>query len=147
MLGIRKLLFWAIAIAIGYHGLDYVKVHTSSDVVAYKRFAKALIQNDSYTVRQTSDKDLAAKVLSRNDKRMERYDGARVLFNYYEVVSQDLAGDGKSANLVVEQVSRVASSGQTGIWGDREIRVRHTVKLEQKNHSWKVVSFIDPAMR
>jgi hypothetical protein len=147
MLGLKKLLFWAIILAVGYHGLDFVKVHTSSEVVAYKRFAKALAHNDSYTLRMASNEELATKLLSRNEERTKRYHGARVLFNYYEVVSQNLARDGKSANLIVEQVSRVASNGQAGIWGDREIRIRHTVKLEKKNQLWKVTDFIDPAMR
>lgn len=147
MLGLRKLLFWAIVLTVGYYGLDYVKVHTSGDVIAYKRFAKALLKNDHYTARQTSSKDLAAAVMSRNEEREKLYNGARVLFTYFEVYSQHLSKDGKSSTLIVEQVSRVGSHGQVGVWGDGEIRIRHTVELEQHNHLWKVTRFIDPAMR
>ena len=147
MLGLRKLIFWMILLVGGYYGLDYVKVHTSSDVVAYKRFAKALMEGDHYSVRRASSKELAAEVLSRNDERMKAYEGARVLLTYYEVVSQNLARDGKTSSLVVDQVSRIASGGQTGIWGDREIRVRHSVELAQENQIWKVSGFTDPAMR
>lgn len=147
MLGLRKLLFWMILLVGGYYGLDYVKVHTSNDVVAYKRFAKALMEGDHYTARRASSKELASKVLGKNDERMNAYKGSRVLFTYFEVVSQNLARDGKSSSLVVDQVSRVSSSGQTGIWGDREIRVRHSVELAQENQVWKVSGFVDPAMR
>lgn len=147
MLGLRKLIFWMVLLAAGYYGLEYVTVHTSGDVVAYKRFAKGLMGSDHYSVRRTSNKDLAAQALSKNEERMKLYGGGRVLFTYYEVIKQDLARDGKKSSLVVEQVSRIASHGQTGIWGDREIRVRHSVELEQENHLWKVSNFIDPAMR
>jgi len=131
----------------GYYGLDYVKVHTSGDVVAYKRFAKAVMESDHYSARRASNKELAGKVLSKSEERMKVYEGARVLFNYYEVISQNVARDGKSSSLVVEQVSRVGSQGQTGLWGDREIRVRHSVKLVKENQLWKVSAFIDPSMR
>lgn len=147
MLGIKKLIFWAVILTVGYYGLDYVKVHTSGDVVAYKRFAKALMDADHYSARQASNKDLAAKAFSQNDERMKAYEGGRVLFTYFEVARQNLTKGGKASTLVVEQVSRVTSGGHTGVWGDREIRVRHTVELEQKNYAWKVTSFIDPAMR
>jgi hypothetical protein len=136
-----------VVLAVGYYGLDYVKVHTSGDVVAYKRFAKAIMENDHYSARQASSKELAAKALSKNEERGELYAGSRVLFTYFEVVRQNMARDGKSSSLVVDQVSRVASNGQTGFWGDREIRVRHTVQLEQKNQHWKVSNFSDPVMR
>lgn len=147
MLGLRKLVVWMVLLFAGYHGLDYVKVHTSGDVVAYKRFAKALLESDHYSARRASNKELAAKALSKDDERMEAYKGARVLLTYYEVIAQNLAKDGKTSSLVVEQVSRVASQGQTGIWGDGEIRVRHRVELERENQIWKVSGFIDPAMR
>jgi len=147
MLGLRKLIFWMLALAAGYYGLEYVKVHTSGDVVAYKRFAKAVMENDFYGMRKASNKELATQTLSKKEERMQAYEGSRVLLTYFEVISQRMAKDGKSSSLVVEQVSRVGSRGQTGIWGDREIRVRHTVELEQENHLWKVSGFIDPAMR
>ena len=147
MSGIRKLFFWAIILVLGYYGLDYVKVHTSGDVLAYKRFAKALLKNDHYTTRQTSSKELAVQVLSRKAERQELYNGARVLFTYFEVVSQSVSGGGESSSLIVEQVSRVGSKGQVGVWGDGEIRIRHTVELEKENHLWKVTRFFDPAMR
>ncbi|PXA04659.1 hypothetical protein DDZ13_05665 [Coraliomargarita sinensis] len=136
-----------LALTAGYYGLDYVKVHTSGDVVAYKRFAKAVMENDHHGVRKVSNKELAAETFRNNEERRKVYQGARVLFTYFEVISQKLARDGKSSSLVVEQVSRVSSGGQTGIWGDREIRVRHTAQLEKENHTWKVAGFIDPAMR
>jgi len=146
MLGLRKLIFWMVVLAAGYYGLDYVKVHTSGDVVAYKRFAKAIMENDHYSARQASSQELAAKALSRKKERAKIYGGSRILFTYFEVVRQNVARDGKSSSLIVEQVSRVASSGQTGIWGDREIRVRHSVQLKQENYLWKVSEFSDPAM-
>jgi hypothetical protein len=147
MQGLKKLIFWMIVIAVGYYGLDYVKVHTSRDVIAYKRFAKAILEGDAYGARQASSKELAAKALSRQEEREELFDGTRVLFTYFEVVRHRPARDGKSSSLVVDQVSRVTSSGKTGIWGDGEIRIRHTVQLEQKNQHWTVSEFIDPVMR
>lgn len=146
MLGIRKLLFWMVAITVGYYGLDFVKVHTSGDVVAYKRFAKAVMHNDHYIARQASNKELAVEILGKNVERNKFFHGARVLLTYYDVVSQNVARDGNSSTLIVDQVSRVGSRGQVGFWGDGEIRIRHTVQLEKKDHTWRVTSFIDPAM-
>jgi hypothetical protein len=77
---------------------------------------------------------------------MKPYAGTRLLFSYYVIVRQNLAKDGNKSILVVDQVSRVTSNGQTGIWGDREIRTRHTVQVEKKEQSWGVTDFIDPAM-
>lgn len=134
-------------LVVGYYGLDYIKVHTSGDVVAYKRFAKALMEDDVYSARQAGSRELAAEALSKQTERMKRYQGMRVLLTYYEVLKQNKSREGKTSTLVVEQVSRVSSDGSTGLWGDGEIRVRHTVRLEQENYRWKVTEFTDPAMR
>lgn len=131
----------------GYYGLDYVKVHNSADVNAYKRFAKALVSNDLYTARQAGNKELVADVFAVHDERRKRYAGTRVLFTYYNVLSQTTTADGASSTIIAEQVSRVDSAGRPGFWGDREIRVRHTAKLEYDNFVWRVVAFQDPAMR
>lgn len=146
MQGIKRLLFWAIVMVVGYYGLDYVRVHTSDNVIVYKRFAKALMENNHYSARQASSKELAAEVFARNSERMKPYRGTRVLFTYYDVVRQTMSRDGKASTLVVDQVSRVASGGQTGFWGDREIRVRHTAQLEKEGQLWRVTSFTDSAM-
>ncbi|MGB0742959.1 MAG: hypothetical protein ACPGSB_00400 [Opitutales bacterium] len=144
--GVKKLLFWVVLIAGGYYGLDYVKVHTSSDVVAYKRFAKALIENDLYSARQASNRDLAEKAFATNPERMKYFRGARVLFTYYDVISQKFSKDGQTSFLVVEQVSRTNSNGKVGFWGDGEIRIRQTARLEKEDLFWKVTNFTDPAM-
>ena len=139
MSGIKKLLFWAVLLTAGYYGLDYVTIQTRGDVVAYKRFAKALIENDPYSARQAANEDLAAKVFESNDERMSRFEGGRVLFTYFNVISDHTSNSGETSNLTVEQVSRVASGGNTGIWGDRAVRVVHRVALEQKkNQQWKI---------
>lgn len=148
MSGIKKLLFWAVLLTAGYYGLDYVTIQTRGDVLAYKRFAKALIEDDRYSARQASSKDFAAKVFESNEERMSRFEGGRVLLTYFNVISEHISNSGKTSNLTVEQVSRVASGGHTGIWGDRAVRIVHRVALEQKeNQQWKVVSFSDPAIR
>lgn len=146
MSGLRKLIFWACLLFLGYHGLNFVRVQTSSDVLAYKRFAKALLKNDPYSVRQASSAEVHERAFSQNDARMKLYNGGRILFTYFDVVSQNVAKNGSLSRLVVDQISRVSSSGQPGFWGDREIRVRHTVELERADYLWIVTRFVDPAM-
>lgn len=141
MPGIPKLIFWAIVLVGGYYGLNYVKVHTSADVVAYKRFAKAVLNADSHVARQVADSELVEAVIEKDDRRQELYNGVRILLTYYKVLSQNLTPDGNSSILVVEQISRVDSAGQPGFWGDREIRMRHTAKLEYENYRWRVTHF------
>ncbi|MFU8847984.1 MAG: hypothetical protein ACNA77_04620 [Opitutales bacterium] len=143
---LRKLLTWALILVMGYYTLEYLRTHTSSEVLAYKRFAKALMQDDLYSLRQVSSPEVAAKVYSQQSERIKLYQGSRILFSYYKVINRVRASDGKSATLIVEQVSRLSPEGHTGVWGDREVRVRHRVKLEQTGLSWRVTDFIDPVM-
>lgn len=114
MLDLKKLLFWPVVLTVGYYALDYVKVHTSGDVIAYKRFAKALMQNDYSLARQISNKELAVEVASKRAERNKFFSGVRPLFTYHEVISQHLSSDGKSSRLLVEQVTRVGTKGQVG---------------------------------
>lgn len=143
---LRKLLTWALVLAVGYYALEYVRTHTSPEVVAYKRFAKALMQEDLYSLRQASSPELTAKVYSQQSERMKSYQGYRILFSYYKVINRVRASDGKSATIVVDQVSRLSPEGHAGIWGERELRVRHRVQLEQTGYSWRVTDFVDPVM-
>jgi len=147
MSGLKKFVIWIVLLVVGYHGLNYVKVHTSGDIVTYKRFAKSLMDNDYTTVRQLSDPGLAEQLAAMRAERNKQFSDGRILFSYHEVVSQYHTRDGKTAHLIVDQVTRMDSGGRMGFWGDRGVRIRHRAELSYENHVWKVKSFSDPVMQ
>ncbi|MFP4070020.1 MAG: hypothetical protein ACOCVJ_03150 [Verrucomicrobiota bacterium] len=143
----KKVIFWIIFGVLAYSMFGYVQMHTRGDVIAYKRFAKAIMKNDDYTVGQmVLEKKLAREVLASGEERMELFDGAEIVFTFYDIDERRLSEDGKTAFISAEQVSRVNPEGFDTIWGEREVRIRQTVRLVLENQAWRIASFNDPAM-
>ena len=142
----KKVIFWAAVLFLGYHFFNYVKVHTSGDVIAYKRFAKALMEGNEYTAKQVAPTGLAQKALASQEEREALLDGADVVFTYYVIEEQTVGENGRVSHIVADQVSRVNPEGHDTLWGEKEVRIRQRARLELKNDAWKVTSFNDPAM-
>jgi len=144
----KKLIFWAIFLIGAYFMFGYVRMHTHGDVVAYKRFAKAVMKKDDYIARQVSvDRSgLAGKVLAQHEERMELFGDADIVFTYYTIDERRVSADGKTVYLSAEQVSRVNPEGYDTIWGEREVRIRQTVQMVERDGLWLVASFNDPVM-
>lgn len=146
MFGLRKLLGVALVLFAVFFGFEFFKVHTSSDVIAHKRFAEALMQNDSYTARMTSIPEVAHAAFATNPERQQRYRDLRIRFTYFDVKSQFLSNEGNRSELIVEQITRVSRPGHRFFWGNGEIRTGQKSVLERRNGIWRVVAFDDPAM-
>jgi len=144
----KKLIFWTIVLIGAYFMFSYVRMHTHGDVIAYKRFAKAVMKKDDYIARQVSvdGSDLANKVISRHDERMELYRDADIVFTYYAIDERRVSEDGRTVYLSAEQVSRVNPEGYDTIWGEEEVRIQHTVQMIKRDGIWLVATFNDPAM-
>ncbi len=143
----KKFIFWVIFAILVYNFWGYTKVHTSGDVIAYKRFARALIQDDDFLVKQTAlSTGYGAKVFAAQLARKKYFKGKQIVFTYFVIKEQRLSEDRKVSYLLAEQVSRVNPIGVATIWGDSEVRIQHRVQLVQVDKTWKVAQFTDPAM-
>ncbi|WP_269523663.1 hypothetical protein [Coraliomargarita parva] len=143
----KKVLFWIIFLVIAYNLFNYAKMHTRGEVVAYKRFAKAVMKGDDYTARQlTVDHKLALEVFSRNKQRAELFGNASIVFTYYRIKEWRPGEDGKSVYLVADQISRVNPEGFDTIWGEQKVVIRQTVQMTLVKDAWLVAVFNDPAM-
>lgn len=139
-----RILFWAIFAVITYHLYVYVNVHTSEDVVAYKRFADAVIMGDTYDLGQiVADKELLANILSAQSERQSMFEGQSILFTYYIVKKHLFSNEGNTVFIRAEQVHRMNPPGRTSMFGNSEIRIRQSVKLDKIDNTWQVVQFTD----
>ncbi|MGJ8649919.1 MAG: hypothetical protein ACSHX4_06140 [Opitutaceae bacterium] len=144
----KKIIFWAIFAILAYNFFSYSITHSSSEVIAYKRFAKALLKNDSYVARElTLDRNYALAVFDENPARQKLFGDNSIVFTYYVIKEQRVSDDEQTAFVIAEQVSRVNPKGQSTVWGTSEVRILHKVKLVKKNDVWKLESFHDPAMK
>lgn len=144
----KKILFWAIFALLVYNFFSYSVTHTSSEVIAYKRFAKALLKNDSYVARElTLDRNYALEVFERNPERQKLFGDNTIVFTYYVIKEQRVSDDEQTAYIVAEQVSRVNPKGESTVLGVADIRIIHKAKLVKKNDVWKLAEFHDPAMK
>ncbi len=145
---LKKFIFWAVFALLAYNFFGYVKVHTSGDVTAYKRFAKALMNEDSYLARITCvQPEYVREVMKSQAKRSEVFNGFNIILTYYVIKDQKLSADGTHSYIVAEQVSRVNPPGVTTIRGEHEVRIRHVVELENQDGNWLISKFEDQAMR
>lgn len=142
----KKLLYWTLCGVMAYNFYGYTKMHTSGDVIAYKRFASAVMKEDSYTARNASDGEVAGIALGSQDVREGMFEGADLVFTRYEIKDRQVSADGKMVTLTADQVSRVNPDGFDTLWGEREVRIRQTIRLVQKHDAWKVMQFDDPAV-
>lgn len=112
-----KIIFWVLC-AIGVYQLyGYFTVHTSEEVIAYKRFAKAIKSGDSYALRMNSQPAVLAKAKDYTAGGAEYLKGYEEVFTYYVVKSNFVSPDEKRASVIAEQVTRVNSETHEKLWG------------------------------
>jgi len=132
---------------IAYNLFGYARMHTRGDVIVYKRFAKAVMQDDSYIVRNTAVKgELPKEVFARQTERKKLFRDGEVVFTYYDIKDRRVGADGSTSSIVADQVSRVNFPGQEKLWGAEEIRIRQSALLVRENDAWVMHDFNDPAM-
>ncbi|MGJ8654741.1 MAG: hypothetical protein ACSHX8_15885 [Opitutaceae bacterium] len=141
---LSRIFFWAIFAITTYHLYFYVKVHTSEDVVVYKRFADAMMVDDTYDLGKiVADKQLLADILSAQTERQSIFENKRILFTYYVVKKHLFSNDGETVYIHAEQVHRINPPGRKSLIGVSEIRIRQIVKLDKIDDAWHVVQFAD----
>lgn len=141
---LTRILFWAIFAIITYNLYFYVKVHSSEDVVAYKRFADLMAVGDTDELDQViADQELLLELLATQAERQLIFDGQSVLFTYYIVKKHQISNEGDTAYILAEQVNRVNPPGHTSMIGASEIRIRQSVKLDRIDDTWQVVQYAD----
>ena len=146
MLKPKKILYWTLFGIVAFQMFEYVKVQTQGDVVAYKRLAKGIMKNDDYAIKHASAQEMASKILQTQGERDKLFYGSDILMTYYKVKSRKMSADEKSVSLVVEQVSRVNPPGYDTLWGENEVRLKHSVQLVKADNHWVVETFDDPVI-
>jgi hypothetical protein len=146
MLKPKKVFYWTLFGVVAFQLFEYVKVQTHSDVVVYKRLAKAMMKNDDYTIKDVAAEGAASKIIQSQSGREELFYGADILMTYYKVKSRKISADEKTVSLVVEQVSRVNPPGYDTLWGEEEVRLKHSVQLVKEDKDWVIENFDDPAI-
>lgn len=141
----KRLLCWILFGVIAYQVFGYVKIQTYDDVIVYKRLAKAIMKNDDYELRYVSAEGVSSKIIDTKPQRDALFYESKILLTYYKIKSRSVSFDEKTVYLSVEQVSRVNPPGYDTLWGENEVRIKHEVRLEQKDNHWVVASFEDPA--
>ncbi|MEM8866703.1 MAG: hypothetical protein AAGC73_00390 [Verrucomicrobiota bacterium] len=140
----KKLITWAIVAFLGYQLFGYVKEHTSPQVIAYKRFANAVMNGNLAIAEDRAVEGYARQVMASQAAREELFDGYDVVFTYYEVKSISVDPSGTSATVHAEQVTRVNPEHESVLWGKEAIRIRHSVRLVKDKDVWLVTNFTDP---
>ncbi|MFP4204179.1 MAG: hypothetical protein ACLFS4_07605 [Opitutales bacterium] len=143
----KKIIYWIIFGVLAYQLFGCVKTHTSGDVIAYKRFSKALLKQDSYVARQVARNPLAREALAREGARKELFEGVEIVFTYYTIEDRRLSDDGKRSFIVAHQVSRVNPEGVDTLWGEGKVRIQQQVELVLKDGRWEVVKLNDPTLK
>ncbi len=143
----RRIFIWALAAVAALNVYSYTKQHTKADVLAYKRLASALADNDGGTIQKMVLDSSCGDQLARSDEERKKLLGNKsVLFTYYVIKQQRYSYDGESSYIVAEQVSRVKSPGVNTVIGDSEVRIRHDVQMVKRDNSWYVKQFGKPTM-
>ena len=126
---------------MGYFGYGFVRTHTSGDVIAYKNFARAVMNNDQARASRVALGNDVLKVFEEQKERMARYRG-HVKFTYHQILEQRFSEDGHSVYLRVRQVTRLDPfNTEKTLLGSRSIEEIHSVTMVQKNLVWRVQRF------
>lgn len=147
MAKLRKLFFTGLFLAAIYFGFGYFKLHTHSDVIAFKRFSQAVLKHDSYVARMTGTPEVTTAAFASSGKRQEFFRNLNQRFTYFVILSRFEDPSGSKVEIIAEQVTRVSRPGNQAPWGDGEVRLYQKAKLEKRSGIWRIVSFEDPAMR
>lgn len=142
-----KIIFWVLFAIFVYQAYTYFTVHSSSEVIAYKRFAKAIKTGDNYILRMNGELDVLSKAKFYTEGCRQILDDYEEVFTYYRIRSHYVSEDGNRASVHAEQVTRVNSEYHSKPWGATDVRIRHTVELVRNGDSWKVSVFRGPVAR
>lgn len=142
---VRKILLVAIMAGLVYYGFSVVSVHSSGEVIAFKQFASAVMDGDVIRGRKLLEKDEPKYQgpLTFQKRRKKELEGCEVRFVYYKVRRMEPSKDGKTVNLVVNQIIHLDRPGSKTFWGNDTIINPQTVTMVKVKSTWKVRSFID----
>ena len=143
----KRILFWVLCAILVYNLYGYTKQHTTGDVLAYKRLASALVENDTNAVhRLLVEANDATQLVAAQRERTQLMGDHSVLFTYYVIKKQWYSRDGQTSYIVAEQISRVNPPGAKALIGEEEVRVKHAVELVKQGSTWYVKQFQSPVM-
>lgn len=139
---LRTLLLMVVLGLIGYNAYDYLSVHLSPDVMAYKRFANAVLAGEASNVRALIGDPAVDDAFLATVERDELYPG-KIRFSFYTVLSRRFSPDGNTVELKVRQQVRYDPPWAETLIGAESHRDIQYAVLRREGGIWKVVEFTD----
>ncbi len=128
----------------GYFGYGLVTTHTSSDVLAYKSFTRALMRGDQQAAERLVTNAEVLEVFQASRARESHYNG-HIKFTYHQVLNHEYSPDRETVVLKVRQVTRLdPKGGKNTLLGSRSIEEIHRVILKKERSLWRISSFQGP---
>lgn len=128
----------------GYYGFGTYTTHTSREVIAYKAFASALMEEDLVKARRWAFDEEAMRSFRTADRRRDYYRGD-VRFRVHQILRHEPVATGDQVRLRVRQITRLDLEGERAtLWGGhRRDEIHQVVLRRDADRNWKVVSFSD----
>ncbi len=115
-------------------------VHTTQEVIAIKKYSRALLDKDAQAARNMVSGTEALKPFSNRKKRDEAFRG-KIRWVSYKI--KDIRRGEKSTTLNINQVIRLDRPGQDSFWGTEKIINNLQVTMVSHHSSWKVRFYRD----
>ena len=139
---VRRLVSILLLIAFGYYAYNMVRVHTSHEVIAFKQFSSALMENDRMAAKKLVVGDRQLEPFSKRAKRDEALRGD-VRWTYYKIRNFRRSEDGKTSTLRVRQIIRLDPPGMDSFFGTEKIINIQDVVLVSPKSAWKIEQYRD----
>lgn len=139
---LRTLLLIVVLGLIGYQAYLYLSVHLSQDVMAYKRFANAVLAGEASQVRALIGDPNVDDAFLATVERDDLYPGT-IRYSFYTILNRRVSSDGRTVELRVRQLVRYDPEGVDTYFGTESHRDIHTVILRREGAAWKVIEFTD----
>lgn len=139
---VRRILFLFILAGVGFYTYDVVKDHTALEVIAFKQYSAAVLDNDMLAARKLVKNDIALHPLRYREKRQDAINGD-VRFVWYDIRKLKRSDTGRNTTLQVRQTIRYDPPGHDSFWGTDKIINHQFVTMEKEKSAWKVIDYRD----
>jgi len=137
---VRRIIYLIITVIAGLYFFNIVRLHASQEVIAVKKYSRALLDRDIFTARNLVSGESALAPFTVRKKRDRALQG-EIRWVTYRI--KKLERSEKSTSLLVHQVIRLDPPGQSSFWGKEIIINKMHVTMVSPRSTWKVSSYKD----
>lgn len=145
-MNLKKLILLLLLGVAGYWAYGYFTTNFSQEMIAYKRYANALLDNEPSRARTVIQGDQPSQAFANYSRRQERMPG-EIDFVYYEVLSKVKVEETGTTTLTVRQKVYYDPEGvdtfKFALWKKQIWQDVHTVQMRMNQSAWKVINFSD----